>query len=174
MLHVEGFTQRIGQFLPARCLFSGTVPVGQLVLSKRNEQQREVVVEHLGDRFDVDVKMHHGRGLWVCRQEVFALKVVGASRGKKLMHERLSQRLESGRQGHELTVERLPLRRADHCLVGVEIPFGIQRFEGLAQHLSGDFVDGRPLARLVHDQAFFQQDRGLGIFDSWGHRHFPF
>jgi hypothetical protein len=42
----------------------------------------------------------------------------------------------------------LPLRRADHCLVGVEIPFGIPRFEGLAQHLSCDLIDSRPLACL--------------------------
>lgn len=79
------------------------------------------------------------------------------------MHQRLSQRLEPGWQGHERTVERLPLRRADHRILGVEIPFGIQRFEGLAQHLSCGLIDSRPLACLVDDHAFFSRT-GVSVF----------
>ncbi|MNK79708.1 hypothetical protein D3C87_993840 [compost metagenome] len=156
VLNIEGFAQRLRQFLPARGLVSGIVPEGQLAFSKGNEEQRCAIVEQPGDGLDVDVQMYNRRGFRVQRQEVFALQIVGVGGGEELTHQHLGQRFKSRGHGHERTIQPLPLRCGEHRVFGVDIAFGIQRFEALAQHLRSDFIDGRPLARLMDDQAFFQ------------------
>ncbi|MNF78913.1 hypothetical protein D3C84_611130 [compost metagenome] len=91
VLHVEGFTQGSGQFLPARHQMPGVVPIGELPLAEGDEQQGRVVIEQSGNGFDTDIQMHHGSSLRVQRQEVFAFEKVGGGRGKELAYQRLGQ-----------------------------------------------------------------------------------
>ena len=106
VLHIKGFAQGCGQFLPMRHLMPGAVPIAQLSFPEGHEQQGRVVIEHLGNGFDVDVQMHHWRGLGVECQEVFTFQKVGTGRAEELSYQRMGQRFKLGRHGHEFTVEQ--------------------------------------------------------------------
>ena len=173
-LHIKGFAQGIGQFLPARHFVNGAVPEGQLAFAIGDEQQRRVIVEQGGDGFDADIQMHHGRRLRVGCQKVFALQVIGVGVGEELAHQRLGQRFEYDRQRADLAVGPLPARSADQGVIGVQGLIRKLLFQGHAQHMRGDLIDRGALTDLLQHQVVDQLDGHAGVVGVFGHRQLPF
>ncbi|MCY1360433.1 hypothetical protein D9M71_329090 [compost metagenome] len=164
---VPQVAQGFGQCLPAWSRCAGElVPVIDLLLLKRDKQQRRQLVEQTPDGIDADGQLRRCLLLGLQREVVLAVEVDHGCSRYAMAHQCVCQRLEVPWPGLDTAIVQDPGRRHHHGQAGIDLQIRVQRFQGWLQRMCGDFPDrgaGYQLGEkgiLIRGEAGFRRRAG--------------